>query len=183
MTPAPGGRDPFWDEVRRLLPDVDIVVTTPRGAPDRPVDPDMAAEIAASAQERVIRAWRALWPRLLPDLETPERLRVAWFSEGPAERVVPQALGRHTGLPPNPSAALSTAARVLRDDGWMTHQADPDPPHDLRLLARRQELFASVNIWGGSGVTVLAVRHAAVIVGAYGGTLLQSGESVVAGSG
>jgi hypothetical protein len=108
--------DPFWAEVRRLLPDVDIVLLPPERPPppaareSRLVGTVRARWVVGTAHDTL----RTAWDRLLPGLPRPATVRRAWqVSRPPAAE--PTAVLRLSLTAGHDLTAAGDAAAVLAD--------------------------------------------------------------------
>ncbi|MCX6408648.1 MAG: hypothetical protein NTV28_17180 [Propionibacteriales bacterium] len=127
----PGGREPFWDVVRRRHPDVDVVLLPPAGTTPPPVQGDpVTAEEAHGVADRLDHDFAALWQMLLGT--APEGSPVRWISglvPGTARPVRSQR-SEHV-----PLDLVGTARSSLADLGWTTSE----PPAGLSLLVAERE--------------------------------------------
>jgi hypothetical protein len=111
--------EPFWAEVRRLLPDVDVVLLPPeRPAPERTGESRLVGTVRARWVVGTAHSTlRTAWDRLLPGLPRPATVRRAWQVSRPpaAERtaVLRLALTAAHALDAAAAAAALADARVL----------------------------------------------------------------------
>jgi hypothetical protein len=127
--------DPFFGEVRRRHPDVDIVLLPPEPPDDpapAPVDP---AALTGVAVEHDAQA-RALWSRVARGIELPAGT-TRWAPGSLTGTVARESLLAAEGVDPvTAAAALAGAARSLDEDGWHVLEPDTGMP---RVLAGRGE--------------------------------------------
>jgi hypothetical protein len=107
--------DPFWDEVRRLLPDVDVVLLPPEVATAPAVESRFVASIRARrARDEVQAVLAAAWTRLAAEVPAPATARRTWRAvepHGGAVRV--ELTARHPGRPSAGARELLAAARAV----------------------------------------------------------------------
>jgi hypothetical protein len=116
--------DAFWAEVRRRLPDADIVLLPPE-APDPPpatADSRLVATIRArQIREAAHATLAAAWSRLATTVPRPATVRRIWRSLEPGPRVVRlEVVARYDGQPDPGVAAVLTAARATVEAGGGT---------------------------------------------------------------
>src|SRR5882724_9402893 len=112
--------DPFWSEVRRLLPDVDIVLMPAEQEPP----PATRSRFVTAIQARRLRedartALGAAWSRLLPGLDPPPTVRRTWRAAGDSGRLLRVELSaRRPGAPPAgvPETVAAARAELTRPD-------------------------------------------------------------------
>lgn len=135
MTPTdPVRRDPFWRELRRRHPDVDVVVLPERPTEPPPGPPAFPAQ-ARAVQQHASRALAALWDRL--GLRPTSRSGHWWAQARPG---VHRHVLRTTAadLPPDDVVPLMRdLGDALLDLGWDARPAEGSRP---RIVARVAEL-------------------------------------------
>lgn len=106
--------DPFFDELRSRLPDVDLVVLPAETAtPPEPVGPDEAAARAESAVAFLRGVLAAFWGRVSGDLPAPQASDLIWLA-GPVPGYVAPRLRAVVLEPGGPLARLDAVARTLQ---------------------------------------------------------------------
>ncbi len=127
--------DPFFGEVRRRHPDVDIVLLPPEppdGPAPTPVDPTALTGVAAEHDAEA----RALWSRVAGGIDLPTGT-TRWAPGSLTGTVARESLLAAEGVDPvTAAAALAGAARSLGEDGWHVLEPDTGMP---RVLAGRGE--------------------------------------------
>ncbi len=154
----PGGREPFWDVVRRRHPDVDVVLLPPAGTtPPPPVGGEpVTAEEAHRVADRLDDDFATLWEGLFGT--APEASPVRWTGGLVPGTARPVRSQRSADVPLD---LVGAARPSLADLGWTTSE----PPAGLPpLVAERagQELQLTVH----DGVARLEVRGTAVSIDA-----------------
>jgi hypothetical protein len=112
--------DPFWAEVRRLLPDVDTVLLPPQSpAPAPTADSRLVGTIRARQTRQVAHAVLAeAWSRLAATVPRPATARRTWRSVQPAGRAQRlEVVARHDGEPEPSVTDVLTVARATVDAG------------------------------------------------------------------
>jgi hypothetical protein len=106
--------DPFWDEVHRLLPDVDLVLLPPQTEPPPATDSRFVAAIRARRTRDGAHAVLAgTWRRLLAGVPEPATVRRLWLAVEPSGRAVRvELVARHAGRPDAGARHLLAAARA-----------------------------------------------------------------------
>lgn len=142
--------DPFFDEFRRLRPDVPVVLLPADAARAGdadvpPVGADAAAERAAAAREEALAVLEELWPVVGDGRPVPGEVRHSWDGEGPGRvrarvraRSGPEASHADV-VASGPDEAAGAVARVA-----------------VRLQARGWEV--ATRPVGGSGTRLTGVR-------------------------
>ncbi|ALX05382.1 hypothetical protein [Aeromicrobium erythreum] len=153
----PGGREPFWDVVRRRHPDVDVVLlppaeaTAPPGSDRDPVSVETAQELAA----RLDQEFASVWELLLGG--PPEPSPVRWTSSpvpGTARPVRSQRSRDERG-----EDLVGTSRAVLTDLGWTTSEPQAGLP---LLVAERDDRDLRLTVHDGA--VLLEVHGPAVPV-------------------
>jgi hypothetical protein len=108
---APG---PFWDEVHRLLPDVDLVLLPPETVSPPVADSRFVATIRArSARDGTHEVMTLAWRRLLAGVPGPATARRLWLAVEPSGRAIRvELVARHAGRPDAGAWELLAAARA-----------------------------------------------------------------------
>lgn len=126
----PARDDPFFSELRRAHPDVDVVLLPPVD-PTPPDLPPATLGQAISTRKHAIAVLDALWSRIGLTLDTPAE---AWWQQANPHLhrfVVKNAV---TGLEEGAGPAVTNQlARALLDLGW---EPQPSPADQPSLLAR-----------------------------------------------
>ena len=106
--------DPFWDEVHRLLPDVDLVLLPPESESPPAADSRFVAAIRARrARDEAHAVLVVGWRRLLAGVPAPVTARRLWLAVRPSGRVVRvELVARHAGRPDAGARELLAAART-----------------------------------------------------------------------
>jgi hypothetical protein len=172
MTEPTGGHfeegavtDPFWAEVTRLLPDVDVVLL-PNGEPAQSASSDsrfVAAIRARRARDEAHQALAALWARLLPSLPLPPTCRRAWRAASDnGELIRVELIARH-------SAARDADVGYV-DAGQQ--RAGPNGVRETLAAARAEQVAAGVAVderrWVDAGGLRLVTEVAGHAVELYG---------------
>lgn len=131
--------DPFFGEVRRRHPDIDIVLLPPEPpqAPEppagsAPVDPSVLTTVAVEHEAEA----RALWSRVARGIDLPADT-ARWAPGTVTGTVARESLLAAEGVDPvTAAAALAGAARSLAEGGWHVLEPDTGMP---RVLAGRGE--------------------------------------------
>jgi hypothetical protein len=124
--------DPFWSEVRRLLPDVDIVLIPPEPEPP----PASGSRFVTAIRARRVRedartALGAAWTRLLPALDPPPTVLRTWRAAGDSGRLLRvELVARRPGAPP--AGVLESVAAARAE---LTRPGEPPWPLDERPWA------------------------------------------------
>ena len=134
----PAGDDPFFAELRRRHPDVDVVLLPPVD-PSPPPQPPATTGQALATRRHAVAVLDALWDRVGLSLDPPAE--VWWQQADPHvyRFVVKNAV---TGLEEGAGRAVTDqVARALLDLGW---EPLPSPADQPALLARVGTLDVSV---------------------------------------
>ena len=146
--------DPFLSAVRRRHPDADLVVLPP-GRPPDPSPPLAEHDALAGAALRVGERADALWPML----GEPVPADVRWAHGPGTESVVARSRlvrhGQRREVLEELAAVLAGAGEVRRPAGVVE-----------RLVAEARGTTTSVSWADATGVLVVEVRSAPVVVGA-----------------
>ncbi len=142
--------DPFFDELRHRLPDVDIVALPPDAAP-RTVDPADATVRTDASVADVRAALVAAWPRLCVGLPRPRTAELSWQA-GMAAGTVVARLRAVAHDPSGPLARLATltssspgldTATALRQHGDTAVLRQPVGPDGVRVVIIAQDVGAT----------------------------------------
>jgi hypothetical protein len=121
--------DPYWTELRRLLPDADLVLLPPPPPAPPPTGESrlVAAIRARHARDAAHAALAEAWAQLAPTVPRPATVRRTWRAAGPnGELVRLEVVARHAG-PPGPGAAdvlaaaratVEAAGGAVDEDRW-----------------------------------------------------------------
>lgn len=130
--------DPFFSELRRKHPDVDVVLLPPVD-PAPPAQPPATTGQAVATRRHALAVLDALWTRVGLTLDPPAE---AWWQQANPHLyrfVVKNAVtGLDAGTGPEVTGRL---ARALLDLGW---EPQPSPADQPALLARVGSLDVSV---------------------------------------
>jgi hypothetical protein len=159
--------DPFFGEVRRRHPDVDIVLLPPVGGPDADEAPIADDDAVATARLRVAAAARQLWEAAAPgsDDEPEERLGYA-AQEGWVRSSARTAEPRDDG-----PDALDRLERELRGRGAEVRREPGSLP---RVLADLDGLTVTGSA-AATGAVLLAVESEPLHVGEHRAAALVRG--------
>ncbi|GEN80901.1 hypothetical protein [Actinotalea fermentans] len=170
--------DPFFDELRRRLPGVRIVVLPggPDGtsAPEPPqpvpdVDLATAATRASRARADALALLRDVWPTASAGAAPPQTVQYAWQPDPGAGEIVASVTARLVGLVHDVRATLLPVAETLDAAGWQV-VARPVGHAGARLHADRGDQRLDVVAWGPdgpwdvtAGATAAVGQHAAAV--------------------
>ncbi len=170
--------DPFFDELRRRLPGVRIVVlpggtdvaaaAEPR-TPPADVDLATAAARASRARAAALALLRDVWPSASAGSAPPTTVQHAWQPDPGTGEVVASVTARVVGAIPDVRGSLTGVADALDGAGWQV-VARRVGPGGARLHADRGDRRLDVVAWGPegpwdvtAGMTTAVGQHAAAV--------------------
>ncbi|MBA3781767.1 hypothetical protein [Nocardioides sp. InS609-2] len=151
--PDPARDDPFFAELRRKHPDVDIVLLPPVDTTP-PVEPPATIGQATATQRHTTAVLAALWTRVG---RTPTASVGLWWQQANPHLHRYVANGAVSGLKENETEPLvNEIARALLDLGW---RPQPSPADQPSLMARVGTIDLKVT-GNATSVSVEAVSDA-----------------------
>jgi hypothetical protein len=166
--------DLFLEEVRRRLPDVDVVARRAPVDTGRRVDPRVAREEADAidtlAVETLVERWRAFFP----GESAPADLRLRWVPTSTTDSVGAEAATRQPGFAGVAAARLDRIGALLDAEDWSWTRRDPPGDGNIRIVGRRRQVGFDLGIRAGDDVVLLRTRTVAVMVGELAGELVET---------
>ena len=170
--------DLFLEEVRRRLPDADVVARRAPVDTRRRVDPrgarDEADAVESLAVETLVEQWRAFFP----GGSEPAELRLRWVPTQATDAVGAEAAARQPGFAGAATARLPQVETLLDEDDWSWTRRDPLGNGNVRIIGRRRQVGFDLGIRLADDVVLLRARSAAVVVGELADALVETSVEV-----
>jgi hypothetical protein len=129
--------DPYWSEVARLLPDVDLVLLSDEPAAGDSNDSRLVGAVRArQVRDEAHRVLRVAWQELAPDVPAAQSVRRTWRAVRPdAQLVQVELVARRPGSLGVEARQLLSAARAHQlASGRQVDERRWADSHGLRLL-------------------------------------------------
>jgi hypothetical protein len=166
--------DLLLEEVRRRMPDADVVARPAPIDTGRRIDPrvarDEADAVDSLAVETLVERWRALFPG---DSE-PADLRLRWVPTQVTDAVGAEAATRQPWFAGAATARLDQVEALLDEEDWSWTRRDPPGDGNIRIIGRQRQVGFDLGIRLDDEVVVLRTRTVAVVVGDLAGELVET---------
>jgi hypothetical protein len=166
--------DLFLEEVRRRVPDADVVARPAPIDTGRRVDPrvarDEADAVESLAAQTLVERWRAFFP----GESEPTDLRLRWVPTQTTDAVGAEAAARQPGFAGAATARLDQVEALLDDEDWSWTRRDPPGGGNIRIIGRQRQVGFDLGIRLDDDVVVLRARTVAVVVGDLAGDLVET---------
>lgn len=166
--------DLFLDEVRRRLPDIDVVARRAPVDTGRRVDPRVARDEADAIDTLAVETLVERWSAFFPTESAPHDLRLRWIPTSTTDAAGAEAAARLAGLARVASARLDRIEGLLDEEDWSWTRRDPPGEGNVRIVGRRRQVGFDLGIRRGDDVVLLRARTVAVVVGDLASELVET---------
>ena len=166
--------DLFLAEVRRRVPDTDVVARPAPIDTDRRVDPRVARDEADAVDSLAVETLVGRWRAFFPGEPVPTDLRLRWIPTRTTDAVGAEAATRQPGFAGAATARLDQVEALLDETDWSWTRRDPPGDGNVRIIGRRRQVGFDLGIRLEDDVVVLRARTVAVVVGDLAGELVET---------